>query len=595
VQRLRNSERDKHKITTMSIINPYSKKRPRQDSNTESSRFPEKRGHYFESTRSSLIPTTSSNSAIHRKGNDDPLQDDVSALIISASNKAGMEGIDRTRIDAIILRESGDSLFMRQQRKRDDRVNQRIQQMKQKLREYQDRTCTDAIPATNREIEEQLASYRRPSRSTAVVVDMDMFYMACELLTRPELHHKPACVGGGMISTSNYCARKYGVRSAMPGFIGDKLVEELSGGKEKLVHVDHHFSLYKEKSKQVLEVLAEFDPFSLRAYSLDEAFMELGPYLAVSLQHPTWSHEHIRQVLSPKGRSKDLHEQEQESDAGKENSEKAVDETSICQSTVQNDVTIADLNKQEQQPEDNPQPVTPLSCYRESFAEILETYPCSVCLEKAGQIMADLRHRVTLRTSGLTCSAGLAPNFMIAKIASDQNKPNGQCIVDPAELLEFLHPMSTRKIPGIGRVTAKLLQAFGISTVQDLYERRGLVQFLFQPITARSLLRASVGCDSSSSFGDNNNNNHSDDDDEDPTTGSASFSSKREPRKGMSRERTFSAESSWTQLNTRLEDIARLLSKDMCEKQVVSHTITVKVSSSCFIAAFLVSVCLRNI
>jgi DNA polymerase kappa len=51
-------------------------------------------------------------------------------------------------------------------------------------------------------------------------VDMDMFYAAVELLDRPELVDKPIAVGSeSMISTANYVARKYGVRSAMPGFI----------------------------------------------------------------------------------------------------------------------------------------------------------------------------------------------------------------------------------------------------------------------------------------------------------------------------------------------------------------------------------------
>lgn len=51
-----------------------------------------------------------------------------------------------------------------------------------------------------------------------------MFYVACELLDRPELKDKPCAVGGiGMLSTANYVARKYGVRSAMPGFIGKEL------------------------------------------------------------------------------------------------------------------------------------------------------------------------------------------------------------------------------------------------------------------------------------------------------------------------------------------------------------------------------------
>ena len=82
-----------------------------------------------------------------------------------------------------------------------------------------------------------------------MVVDMDMFYFACHLSLfkdkglpplvsymnemRP-LSSIPACVGGGMITTSNYVARRYGVRSAMAGFIGDALVRELSGGREEV-------------------------------------------------------------------------------------------------------------------------------------------------------------------------------------------------------------------------------------------------------------------------------------------------------------------------------------------------------------------------
>ena len=56
---------------------------------------------------------------------------------------------------------------------------------------------------------------------TWIHVDMDMFYAACELRDRPDLVEKPVAVGDySMIQTTNYVARKYGVRSAMPGFMG---------------------------------------------------------------------------------------------------------------------------------------------------------------------------------------------------------------------------------------------------------------------------------------------------------------------------------------------------------------------------------------
>jgi DNA polymerase kappa len=59
-------------------------------------------------------------------------------------------------------------------------------------------------------------------------IDMDMFYVACEILDKPELKDKPCAVGSmSMISTANYVARKFGVRSAMPGFVAKELCPEL--------------------------------------------------------------------------------------------------------------------------------------------------------------------------------------------------------------------------------------------------------------------------------------------------------------------------------------------------------------------------------
>jgi DNA polymerase kappa len=447
-------------------------------------------------------------------------RESASALVIAASDKAGMDGIDRARIDAIILRESGDSAYMKQQRKRDQAVNEKIEHMKKRLHEHEQSAGKNWRMSMERQLEPEileLTRARRP-RSTCVVVDMDMFYMACELLTRPELTEVPACVGSGMILTSNYCARKYGVRSAMASWIGDKLVSELTNGTQRLVHIPSNFELYTLKSHEVRNVLAEYDPH-LRAYSLDEAYLDLGPYVVLQLENSDWTHEQIRDALRNKA--------------------KESEETPSTEAA-----TIED----DEQPHQN-------------IDDELSRFPSQRFLTTASKVVEEMRKKVKEATGGLTCSAGLASNFMLAKIASDKNKPNGQLVVGPShqDILDFVHELSTRKIPGIGRVTDKMLHAFGITKVRQLYEQRALVRFLFTPATARFLLSASLGCSSSSSTG-----------------GEAS------ERKGISRERTFPPGQPWPQAQSRLEDIARKLSADMVEKDLRAHTITVKVKLHTF-------------
>jgi nucleotidyltransferase/DNA polymerase involved in DNA repair len=69
---------------------------------------------------------------------------------------------------------------------------------------------------------------------------------------------------------------------------------------------------------------------------------------------------------------------------------------------------------------------------------------------------------------GLTCSIGLGPNKLVAKIASDVEKPDGLTIVTPGDVQGFLDPMRIRVIPGIGPKTEAELHQRGIRTVADL-------------------------------------------------------------------------------------------------------------------------------
>ena len=69
---------------------------------------------------------------------------------------------------------------------------------------------------------------------------------------------------------------------------------------------------------------------------------------------------------------------------------------------------------------------------------------------------------------GLSCSLGVATNKMIAKIASDFDKPNGLTVVPPGEEKSFLFPMKPQKISGIGPKIAEILSEMNANTIRDL-------------------------------------------------------------------------------------------------------------------------------
>ncbi len=68
----------------------------------------------------------------------------------------------------------------------------------------------------------------------------------------------------------------------------------------------------------------------------------------------------------------------------------------------------------------------------------------------------------------LNCSIGIATSRLVAKISSDQAKPNGVLWVIPGREVEFLAPLDVRKVPGVGKVTEKNLHSYGICKVGDL-------------------------------------------------------------------------------------------------------------------------------
>jgi DNA polymerase-4 len=78
-----------------------------------------------------------------------------------------------------------------------------------------------------------------------------------------------------------------------------------------------------------------------------------------------------------------------------------------------------------------------------------------------------VKHRIRSET-GLVCSIGLAPNKLLAKIASDLDKPDGFCVLTPEGMLEAVGDRPASLIPGVGPKTAERLRAVGVRTVRDL-------------------------------------------------------------------------------------------------------------------------------
>jgi DNA polymerase IV len=90
---------------------------------------------------------------------------------------------------------------------------------------------------------------------------------------------------------------------------------------------------------------------------------------------------------------------------------------------------------------------------------------------EGGRVLARLIQKSITDATGLTCSIGVAPNKLLAKMASELNKPNGISILKPEDLAEKIWPLACRKINGIGPKADAKLQVHGIHTIGELAAR----------------------------------------------------------------------------------------------------------------------------
>ncbi|MEI8324577.1 MAG: DNA polymerase IV, partial [Betaproteobacteria bacterium] len=87
---------------------------------------------------------------------------------------------------------------------------------------------------------------------------------------------------------------------------------------------------------------------------------------------------------------------------------------------------------------------------------------------EGGRVLARLIQKAIFDATGLTCSVGVAPNKLLAKMASEFNKPKGISIVLEQDLEPMIWPLACRKINGIGPKADEKLQTLGIKTIGEL-------------------------------------------------------------------------------------------------------------------------------
>ena len=233
-------------------------------------------------------------------------------------------------------------------------TDQKIANYLQKLTVLKTNECL--WKRTCAEVKHRMQCYEkeRELSRTWVHIDMDMFFAACEIRDRPDMEELPVAVGDySMIQTTNYVARKYGVRSAMPGFLGKKMCPALvfiRSNKDKYMRISE---------TEFLTTLREYDP-SLESCGMDEANLDITDYLQ----------EH-----------------------GMDSMEGRV-------------------------------------------------------------FMAEKLRAEILQKMRMTCSAGVGCNKMLAKIASELDKPDGQTVLsfEEGKIVEFMSGRKVRDIPGVGGV-----------------------------------------------------------------------------------------------------------------------------------------------
>ncbi|CAG7937053.1 unnamed protein product [Penicillium nalgiovense] len=189
-------------------------------------------------------------------------------LLGPSLTKAGQDSVDQQKVSEIIYNASRGSKFFNHEQQRDRNLTLKIERIvKEKARlERLD------LNSELRRADEYLAELElsRDLSQHVIHVDCDAFFAAVEELDRPELKTVPMAVGKGVLTTCNYLARKFGVRSGMASFVAKKLCPQL-------VLLPQNYEKYTAKAKEIRAIMAEYDPL-FESASIDEAYLNITAY-----------------------------------------------------------------------------------------------------------------------------------------------------------------------------------------------------------------------------------------------------------------------------------------------------------------------------
>ena len=189
------------------------------------------------------------------------------------SHKAGLEQVDKARVQEIVTSlTEGSSHYERQKQKAKER-KARINAIMEKVNEA--RASPERLRRRQYIVDHNVIpdmEFRRLQNHVRVCVDFDCFYAAVEAQDNPALVGRPHAVSMGpgkhsILATSSYEARKYGVRSGMPVFIGESLCPHM-------IIMPARMGRYSQVSKIMESVLVKYDP-DYAMGSLDEAFLDI--------------------------------------------------------------------------------------------------------------------------------------------------------------------------------------------------------------------------------------------------------------------------------------------------------------------------------